>query len=206
MKDLEVYENEIDIYADDYIKSLANEEDIYKVSTFKGMLKHIFKHVFKAKKSEKTLYQLKTNIDTSDIDTINEIWDIYTSLCYKYNHNPSLLGFSLLTGINDDTFNSWRTGEVRASSGHSAAVKRWKKECELALADRTSEQNSVGSMFLLKSCYGYSKQLTSLTRRDCQKKAGQRSQRSMQSINNYHRNQIYKHNIYIIKALCTIRQ
>ena len=70
------------------------------------------------------------------------------------------MGFSLLTGINDDTFNSWRTGEVRASSGHSAAVKRWKKECELALADRTSEQNSVGSMFLLKSCYGYSEQQT----------------------------------------------
>ena len=89
MKDLEVYENEIEIYAEDYIKSLANEDDIYKVSTFKGMLKHIFKHVFKAKKNEKTLYQLKTNIDTSDIDTINEIWDIYTSLCYKYNHNPS---------------------------------------------------------------------------------------------------------------------
>ena len=65
-----------------------------------------------------------------------------------------------MTGINDDTFNSWRTGEVRASSGHSAAVKRWKKECELALADRTSEQNSVGSMFLLKSCYGYSEQQT----------------------------------------------
>ena len=47
MKDLEVYENEIEIYAEDYIKSLANEDDIYKVSTFKGMLKHIFKHVFK---------------------------------------------------------------------------------------------------------------------------------------------------------------
>ena len=160
MKDLEVYENEIEIYAEDYIKSLANEDDIYKVSTFKGMLKHIFKHVFKAKKNEKTLYQLKTNIDTSDIDTINEIWDTYTSLCYKYNHNTSLLGFSLLTGINEVTFYSWRTGEVRASSGHSAAVKRWKKECELALADRTSEQNSVGSMFLLKSCYGYSEQQT----------------------------------------------
>ena len=41
MKDLEVYENEIEIYADDYIKSLANEDDIYKVSTFKGMLKHL---------------------------------------------------------------------------------------------------------------------------------------------------------------------
>lgn len=161
MKDLEVYENEIEIYAEDYIKSLANEDDIYKVSTFKGMLKHIFKHVFKAKKSEKTLYQLKTNIDTSDIDTINEIWDIYTSLCYKYNHNPSLLGFSLLTGINDDTFHSWKVGEVRnASSVHSDSVKRWLKECELALADRTSEQNSVGSMFLLKSCYGYSEQQT----------------------------------------------
>ena len=157
----EIYETKIHYFADEYINTLDDPESINNnPSLFTGMIKHIYKNLFKPKRSDKVLYNSNSVLDTGDIELLNNIWDIYTELCYKYNKRPTLLNFSLLVGISNDTFTTWEQGEYRgggdgAGSAHSRTVKKWRKECESSLVDGATERNSVGCIFALKANYGY---------------------------------------------------
>lgn len=158
---IEVYETKIHELADEYINTLDDPDKINNnPSLFTGMIKYIYKHLFKPGKNDRVKYNANTVLDTGDIDLLNNIWDIYTDLCYKYNKRPTILNFSLLIGIDNRTIDTWRRGEYRAgedgtSSLHSQTVKKWLKECESSLLDGATEKNSVGCIFALKANYGY---------------------------------------------------
>lgn len=158
---VEVYEDKIYYYADEYINTLSDPESINNnPSLFTGMIKYIYKYLFKPGKKDKVKYNANTVLDTGDIDLLNNIWDVYTELCYKYNKRPTILNFSLLIGVSSDTIDTWRRGEYRtgdngASSVYSDSVKKWLKECESSLVDGATERNSVGCIFALKANYGY---------------------------------------------------
>ena len=157
----EVYESRIHELADDYINTLTDPESINNnPSLFTGMIKYIYKYLFKPKRNDKVLYNSNSVLDTGDIELLDNIWNIYTELCYRYNKRPTLLNFSLLVGIGNDVFNSWIRGEYRAgengaSSPHCQTAKKWKAECESSLVDGATERNSVGCIFALKANYGY---------------------------------------------------
>ena len=157
----EVYESRIHELADDYINTLSDPESINNnPSLFTGMIKYIYKYLFKPKRNDKVLYNSNSVLDTGDIELLDHIWNIYTELCYRYNKRPTLLNFSLLVGIGNDVFNSWIRGEYRAgengaSSPHCRTAKKWKAECESSLVDGATERNSVGCIFALKANYGY---------------------------------------------------
>lgn len=157
----EVYEHDIKYYADEYINTLNDPESINNnPSLFTGMIKYIYKYLFKPKRNDKVLYNSNSVLDTGDIELLDNIWNIYTELCYRYNKRPTLLNFSLLVGIGNDVFNSWIRGEYRAgengaSSPHCQTAKKWKAECESSLVDGATERNSVGCIFALKANYGY---------------------------------------------------
>lgn len=163
---LEIYKHDVDIAADDYIAETFPdcEEDEIKLlmrksQPFKGMLKYINNRLFKLKDGDIKYNNKNSNIDYGNIDYINRLWDIYTSLCYRYLQNPTLLNFSLFTGIANETFSDWISGNYRggtdgASSAHCQTAKKWQEECEAALYD-TAMTGNPGAMFLLKSNYGY---------------------------------------------------
>ena len=157
----EVYESRIHELADDYINTLSDPESINNnPSLFTGMIKYIYKYLFKPHRNDKVLYNSNSVLDTGDIELLDNIWNIYTELCYRYNKRPTLLNFSLLVGIGNDVFNSWIRGEYRAgengaSSPHCQTAKKWKAECESSLVDGATERNSVGCIFALKANYGY---------------------------------------------------
>lgn len=156
---VEVYEDKIHEYADEYINTLDDPESINNnPSLFTGMIKYIYKHLFKPGKKDKVLSN--SNLDLGDIDLLDNIWGIYTELCYKYSKRPTILNFSLMIGVDNTTIDSWRRGECRddgmgASSPRSQTVKKWLKECESSLVDGATERNSVGCIFALKANYGY---------------------------------------------------
>ena len=162
----EVYKEEVLAIADEYTAETFPdcEEDEIKMlmrksQPFKGMLKYINNRLFKLKDGDIKYNNKNSNIDYSDIDYINRLWDIYTSLCYRYLQNPTLLNFSLFTGIANETFSDWISGNYRggtdgASSVHCQTAKKWQEECEAALYD-TAMTGNPGAMFLLKSNYGY---------------------------------------------------
>lgn len=163
---VEIYTDKIRPCVDEYINNLSNDEEeikllMRKAPIFKGMLKYIYINIFKPDKNTKTYNNIKqnSNVDYGDIDLLNSLWDIYTSLCYKYLQIPSLLNFSLFTGISMDWFNDCKNGNIRtggdkATSAHCQSVKKWLSECEAALYDGATTGNP-GPMFLLKANYGY---------------------------------------------------
>ena len=58
----------------------------------------------------------------------------------------------MLTGLDPNTISAWTTGQARnATNAHMLSAKKWKAECEAALYDL----DSIKSIFLLKSNYGY---------------------------------------------------
>ena len=158
----EVYEDKIKYYADEYINDLPEGEDSINnnPSLFTGMIKYIYKHLFKPSRKDKVLSNSNSNLDLGDIDLLDNIWGIYTELCYKYSKRPTILNFSLMIGVDNTTIDSWRRGECRddgmgANSPRSQTVKKWLKECESSLVDGATERNSVGCIFALKANYGY---------------------------------------------------
>ena len=157
----EIYETKIHYFADEYINTLSDTESINNnPSLFTGMIKYIYKYLFKPGKKDKVLSNSNSNLDLSDIDLLDNIWGIYTELCYKYSKRPTILNFSLMIGVDNTTIDSWRRGEYRAgdegtSSTRSQTVKKWLKECESSLVDGATERNSVGCIFALKANYGY---------------------------------------------------
>lgn len=156
----EVYTNSIYELADEYINNRINKEDINKnYMLFNGMIKYIYNNLFRPTKNTIRYNNKATRLDLDNILEIDDIWQIYTDLCYKYSKKPTMLNFSILTGISMDTFHCWKTGKSRSvTSEHSETVKRWLKECEGILLDGAIESGNIGCMFALKANYGYVEQ------------------------------------------------
>ena len=162
----EVYKHDVDAIADEYIAETFPDCDEDEIKTlmrksqpFKGMLKYINNRLFKLKDGDVRYNNKNSNIDYGDIDYINRLWDMYTSLCYRYLQNPTLLNFSLFTGIAHETLTDWTNGNYRAGGGaanspHCQSAKKWLKECETALYE-TAMTGNPGAMFLLQANYGY---------------------------------------------------
>lgn len=172
----EIYSHAIKQLADEYISTLDEPRDIYNPQTsfFNGMIKYINNNYFKY-----------NPVDYGDIEYIDSIWDIYTSLCYKYNKYPTIIEFCLLINISRDTVWDWKKETTRAykyytldgmeikdlpgwklnhqgeeyrtepSTSHCDTVKKWLAECENALFRGAAEGNKVGCIFALKANYGY---------------------------------------------------
>lgn len=172
----EVYRHRILELADEYINTLDNPDDIYnnKNNLFDGMIKYIYLYYFKNNK-----------VDYDDVEELDNIWDMYTFLCYKYNRNPIIIEFCGMVNIHRDTLHSWKTGDTRGykyytkdgiqikdlpawkinhqgeeyrkkpSTSHSDIVKKWQAECEKVQYRGATERFSTGSIFVLKADYGY---------------------------------------------------
>lgn len=173
---VEVYTSRIQELADEYIDTIDNPDMIPNPSTayFNGMIKYISNRLFKHVK-----------LDYANIEELDNIWDIYTSLCYKYNKYPTIIEFCLLINISRDTLHNWKNETTRRykyytmngieikdiaawkmnhkgeeyrqelSAAHSDTVKKWLAECENALLRGASEGGKVGCIFALKANYGY---------------------------------------------------
>ena len=157
-EEMDITDKDIIDKADKITKAIAAYQDKHPSTTLYKKPKALTQMLKSLRAIARDTPRMRTY---EDIDYINGLWSIYTYICYSVDINPSLLGFSNFTGIDNTTFNSWKIGECRASVGskHSQSVKSWLAECESNLYDNvtnSSDKNLViGSMFGLKACYGY---------------------------------------------------
>lgn len=109
-KGVEVYENDIALYLDQYIQE-RGIKDMSKETQNKwnACLMYIKKHVFNNQKD------LMSEVNKSMYDEykVNQICDVYINLCYEYDKEVSINGFCFLTGIHNDTVYSWGKEEYR---------------------------------------------------------------------------------------------
>lgn len=147
---IEVYIDDMYMYADQYINTLHDPESIYNSigNTFTGMIKYINRNM----NFTKDIY--------ADINILNNIWEIYTDLVYKYNQKPTIEEYCLLVGISRETLYSWMRGEYRNSdicekfgSSRSDTIKKWQEECKLGRY-KSAASGNVGGIFLCKAVDG----------------------------------------------------
>lgn len=144
---IDIYTDSIKPIVDEYISTLEEERDIYNKQCFAGLIKYIS-------------IRIKNNIDYDNLVQLNDLWNIYTSLCYKYKQTVSIERYCILINISRDTFYNWLNGVHKETysqelgCNRSDMMKKWDAETESSWQDEASTGNP-GAMFVLKARRGW---------------------------------------------------
>lgn len=172
----EVFENDIDKYLHLFMDE-QGIEDMKSVSqnVFHACLMYIRKMVFPDKKVLKLNGRLEgyinnnntgkssnlnnSNCNAYDIDLLNAICDYYIYICNLYDKAISMVGFSKLTGIDNDTISQWSTRDNninRLSTSGSIIYEKLTKEREASLVGKLeSNKNPIAQTVILNKHFGY---------------------------------------------------
>jgi len=163
-----IYQNNIlalvdDLKQDAQFIGLTDEELKNNKAFFPRLVQYIYNNYLGDLLGNK---EYNPNLIYSDLDQLNYIFNIYIDLVnkYKWNNRPSLLEYSLLTGISRETLYRWLNGDndnntERKQGGEvltrkrSDTVRKWQAVCEQALVDGNGE--TIKEIFLLKAKHGY---------------------------------------------------
>ena len=153
---IEIYENAICEYLDQYIDT-HEIEDMRREpqSRWNAALLYINKYYFKLHPEVLTIPGTVSN--SYNLDAVNNVCDIYINLCYEYDKEISILGFSKLTGIVQDTLYQWGAETSRPSSSASEIYKKLSREREESLSNMliSGKRNPVGLLGALNRHYGW---------------------------------------------------
>lgn len=153
---IEVFENDIYLYLQEYIDT-HNIEDMHREpqSRWNAALLYINKNYFKL--HPEVLTTPGTVSNSYNLDAVNSVCDIYINLCYEYDKEISILGFSKLTGINQDTFYDWGNQSSRPGSSACEIYKKLSQEREESLSNMliSGKRNPVGLLGALNRHYGW---------------------------------------------------
>lgn len=158
---IEVFENDLD----KYLHLFCSENDIDDMkkesqAVWNSCLRYIYKNVFKGKNllKDKTLYNNNsitlTTTNKYNYDVVLELVEIYIhDMCMKYDKEVSILGFSILSGIDDETIHLWKHDEIRST--RLDIYKKLTRFREESLSNKlaTSNKNPVGVLAILNRHY-----------------------------------------------------
>jgi hypothetical protein len=173
MSDIEIYENDLLFYLDEFCER-NKIEDIKKESqsVWNSALYYIQKKLFdinyfKSKENYKLdngMYK-ESNFNSYNFELVMYVLDIYIyDMCMKYDKEVSILGFSSLTGIPDSTIYDW--GKNTLSPIASEILEKLRKYQEESLSNKlvTGAKNPVGVIAILNRRYGWASPYTSDSR------------------------------------------
>lgn len=163
----EVFQNDIELYLSQFCED-HNIEDMTKEpqSRWNAALMYINKYVF----SDKSILKLNKNINKNntncimdsnfymyDYDKLEYILYIYYYLCAVYDKECSIMGYSLLTGINYDTLMDWGADERKLSTKGFDIVQKLRIFREESLSNKltTGNKNPVGILAILNRHYAW---------------------------------------------------
>lgn len=121
MENISVYEDEIDVYIDEYIQSRGIEDD-KKISSsmWAACLMFVHAHVFK---NDKDALKIKGAAGNAyDLDKVDALVDKYVYLCSNFNQRISLDHFSLLSGITRATMSYWTNSARRTKDDKARQI------------------------------------------------------------------------------------
>lgn len=160
---IEVFENDITMY----LSMFCEENGIDDIKTesqsvWNGALRFIRKHVFANRDVLKSrdninIYNnnIPSNFNAYNYDTVNSICDIYIDLCFVYDKEVSIIGFSNLTGIDTELIYNWGNERTKLSSLSFNVYKKLNEFREESLSNKlvTGRQNPVGVLGVLNRHY-----------------------------------------------------
>ena len=168
---IEVFENDIDLYLHMFQEE-QNIEDLRTVpqSVWNACLMYIQRHVFSNRdvlKQSSNIHNsnciMDSNYNMYNYDLVYNILEYYLYLCSLYNKEVSIIGFSKLTGIDDETINIWGNDNNKLSSKTFGIYKKIITSREESLSNKLADgkQNPVGVIAMLNRHYGWASPYTS---------------------------------------------
>ena len=163
---IEVFENDIQMYISLFCEEY-NINDIREISqsVYNAMLKYVYNHCFKGtdKLKSKALYKtseyIKSNYNAYNIDLCYQLCEYYIFISQLYEKEISIVGFSNLSGIEENTIYSWGKEDQRKtlSSKSCDIYKKLNKGRENSLSDKLSsgKGNPVGVLAILNHFYNW---------------------------------------------------
>ena len=161
----EVFESDIQLYLSMFCEDKGIEDiKTESQSVWNGALRYIRKHVFGCSdmlksKDNINIYNnnIPSNFNAYNYDIVNNVCDIYIDLCFVYDKEVSIIGFSNLTGIDTDTINEWGNESVKLSSMSTVVYKKLREFREESLSNKlvTGKQNPVGVLGVLNRHYAW---------------------------------------------------
>lgn len=162
---IEVFENDIDLYLhqfceDNDIDDLKRESQ----SVWNSCLRYIYTHVFKPNNNILKEHN-NININNNDIPSncnmynynlLNELVDYYIyNMCFKYDKEVSILGFTSLTGISESVIYEWANCNNKLSQAGMEIYKKLNTFREESLSNKlaTGNKNPVGILAILNRHY-----------------------------------------------------
>ena len=175
---IEVFENDIQLYLSMFCEE-NGIEDMKKESqsVWNGALRYIRRHVFNNKdllKEPNNIYNTNNNIASNynmyNYELVNNICDIYIDLCFINDKEVSILGFSNLTGIDNETINVWGNNDSKLSTLSFGIYKKLSQFREESLSNKlvTGNKNPVGVIAVLNRQFGWASPYTSDSNRQKQ--------------------------------------
>lgn len=163
INNVDIYENDIDLYLHEFME-VNNIPDLRAASqsVWNACLIYICRYVFKGtdKLKSKRLNAQEgftglSNFNAYNYETISRLCDYYIYLCTLYDKEISIIGFSNLTGINQDTFHDWGNGSVKSSTTSREIYKKLNRFREESLSNKlaTGNKNPVGILAILNRHY-----------------------------------------------------
>lgn len=161
---IEVFENDIEMY----LQMFCEQEQIEDMrresqSVWNSCLRYIYKNVFRDKstlKSHNNIYNpnndIPSNYNAYNYDLVLKILDIYIyDMCMKYDKEVSILGFSTLTGIDQENIYNWGNESNKLSTSSFQIYKKLNAMREESLSNKlaTGKQNPVGVLAILNRHY-----------------------------------------------------
>ena len=166
---IEIFENDIDLYLHQF-QDEQEIEDLRTVpqSVWNACLMYIQRHVFNNKAILKApnIYNSNSIMDSNynmyNYDLVNDILDYYIYICNLYNKEVSIIGFSKLTNIDDETINIWGNDNNKLSSKSFGIYKKICQMREESLSNKLvdGKQNPVGVIACLNRHYNWSSPFT----------------------------------------------
>ena len=168
-----IYNNTIYGLVDDFIErefaGMTNEELKQDKAFFPLLVQYIYNNYLSNVFRNGLDYKLQGIRPVyDDIRMIDNIFNIYIDLVYKYkwNNRPSITEFSIITGINRNTIHEWLNGSIDnfipksvsddrrkyITSEYASTVQKWQFICEQSLVDGNGEM--IKEIFLLKAVHG----------------------------------------------------
>lgn len=159
-----VFENDIELYLAQFCEEYKIEDMTKEPqSRWNAALMYINRYAF----NDKSILKLNSNISKSntncimnsnfymyDLDKLEYILYIYYYLCSVYDKECSIMGYSLLTGINYDTLMDWGANERKLSTKGFDIVEKLRLFREESLSNKLTEnKNPVGTLAILNRHY-----------------------------------------------------
>ena len=169
---IDIFENDIEYYLNEF-KDQQEIEDFKQVgqSVWNGALRYVYNNVFKNNKQ--SLKQHNNIVNNNNImdstynmynyDLLDNILDIYIYYCQINNKEISIIGYSILTGIDQENIYNWANDDKKLSSKGFKIYKKLSQMREESLSNKLADgkQNPVGVIAMLNRHYGWSSPYTS---------------------------------------------